>query len=137
MAHYYVDTCIWLNLFLKEGDESKCKPYWKIAQKFIDSERPIVVSTVILKELSIRIDQGIYNDYFRGNSNIQMISTEHSDYDVARELERDDTSRLSFHDYLHVAIAHRRGYILITRDKGLLRFASGIIDARKPEELIQ
>ena len=34
---FYIDTCIWLNLFKKEGDPSKGVPYWKIAEDFIDA----------------------------------------------------------------------------------------------------
>jgi len=33
---YYVDSCIWLNLFKKEGDVAKGVPYWEITKKFIE-----------------------------------------------------------------------------------------------------
>ena len=33
---YYVDSCIWLNLFKKEGDPTKGAPYWKITQEFLE-----------------------------------------------------------------------------------------------------
>ena len=32
---YYIDSCIWLNMFKNEGDSSKGVPYWKIAKEFI------------------------------------------------------------------------------------------------------
>ena len=33
---YYVDSCIWLNLFKKEGDTTKGTPYWKLAKDFLE-----------------------------------------------------------------------------------------------------
>ena len=33
---YYVDSCIWLNLFKEEGDPTKGIPYWTLAKKFIE-----------------------------------------------------------------------------------------------------
>jgi len=54
---YYVDTCIWLNLINREGDESKGVPYWKIAEDFLNQIKnnldiKIIVSDSVLKELS-------------------------------------------------------------------------------------
>ncbi len=36
MKEYYVETCIWLNFFKKEGDATKGIPYWKLARDFVD-----------------------------------------------------------------------------------------------------
>ncbi len=33
---FYLDSCIWLNLFKKEGDSSKGVPFWKIAEDFVN-----------------------------------------------------------------------------------------------------
>ncbi|MFC1800816.1 hypothetical protein ACFLYT_02040 [Nanoarchaeota archaeon] len=55
---YYLDTCIWLNLFKKEGDAARGTPYWKITEDFIkyieENNKQIIVSTIVLKELSFK-----------------------------------------------------------------------------------
>lgn len=37
MKRFYLDTCIWMNLFKKEGNPEKGVPYWKIAKEFINN----------------------------------------------------------------------------------------------------
>jgi predicted nucleic acid-binding protein len=131
---YYLDTCIWLNLFFKEGDESKGIPYWKIAEDFIKRDVHIIVSTINLKEIELKMDLKPALFLFRKRS-ITPFRTENEDYTLARKFENQDKT-LSFYDYLHVAIALRRKAILITRDKALLAFAKSYMEAYKPEELI-
>ncbi len=57
----YVDSCIWLNLFKKEGDQIKGVPYWQLAQDFIkqveDEKGTIIVSTIVLKELYFKLGE--------------------------------------------------------------------------------
>ncbi len=56
---HYVDSCIWLNLFKKEGDATKGIPYWQSAKEFIEKvendEDIILVSTIVIKELSFKL----------------------------------------------------------------------------------
>ena len=58
---YYLDSCIWLNLFKKEGDPAKGVPYWKLAQDFVKQAEGngdlIFVSTIVLKELTFKLNQ--------------------------------------------------------------------------------
>ena len=58
------------------------------------------------------------------------------DYDLARKFENEEEIKLSFYDYLHVAIAKRLNVPLITRDKELIYFAKKHIGVFKPEDLI-
>ncbi|MBT4538739.1 hypothetical protein HOI26_00900 [Candidatus Woesearchaeota archaeon] len=44
--------------------------------------------------------------------------------------------KISFYDYLHVAISKRLNIPLITRDKDLIIFAKKHIEVYRPEELI-
>ena len=142
MKKYYVDTCIWLNLFKKEGDATKGKPYWKIAEEFIKyiekTRNDLIVSTIILKELEHKLGEGIIfaKEYFKQKGFITIIKTENSDYTLARELEKDFGYELGFYDCINIAISRRLDLHLITRDKELLDKAKKLIKANRPEDLI-
>ncbi|MBT4111128.1 PIN domain-containing protein [Candidatus Woesearchaeota archaeon] len=135
---YYVDACIWLNLFKKEGDETKGVPYWKLAKDFIEGENNIIVSTIVIKELSFKIEEKLnyVMTFFKDNITIKMIKTVPEDYDLARKFEDEEEFKISFYDYLHVAISKRLSIPLITRDKDLIAFAKKHIEVYRPEELI-
>lgn len=139
---YYVDTCIWLNLFKKEGDETKGVPYWKLAKEFIEQVAEahdlIIVSTITLKELTFKLGER-FNEIkqsLKESDFIQIIKTMPDDYDQARKWEQEH-QLLSFYDYLHVAIALRLDNLLITRDKDLMFFAQDHVDVFKPEDLLR
>src|SRR3989338_3488731 len=125
---YYLDSCIWLNLFKKEGDSTKGIPYWKLAKDFIEQVENgrgmIFVSTIVLKELSFKLGEKFYDvkQFFKGSGFIKIIKTTNDDYNLAREFEQQH-GFISFYDYLHVAIAKRLGVPLITRDNDLMEFA--------------
>lgn len=135
---YYVDSCIWMNLFKKEGDPTKGVPYWKIAKNFLEKDNDIIVSTIIIKELSFKIGEKLnfVMKFFKDNESIKMIKTTPEDYDLARKFEDEEKFKISFYDYLHVAISKRLSIPLITRDKDLITFAKKHIEVYRPEELI-
>ncbi len=139
---YYIDSCIWLNLFKKEGDPSKGIPYWKIAEDFIEhiekSNDVIVVSPVVLKELFFKLEDkySIAKDFFDKCTCINLIKLASEDYSFARKLESELQYQLGFFDCLHIAICKRLQITLITRDKELLRVAKMHVSAYRPEELI-
>ncbi len=140
---YYLDTCIWLNLFKREGDASKGLQWWEITAKFVAYAKHthgigiIVVSTIVMKELRHKLpDQyDAIRRYFERKKCIQIISTRNEDYMLARMFESCHKS-LSFYDYLHIAISKIRGFILITRDKDLLAFAQKHVSAFRPEDVL-
>jgi predicted nucleic acid-binding protein len=141
VKRYYLDTCIWLNLFKKEGDSTKGAPYWKIAKDFLEqikSDEKVIVSTIVLKELIFTAGDKfeLIKSFFKASEFIEIIKTVPEDYDFARKLENEDRLRISFYDYLHIAIAKRINALLITRDKDLITKANKLIQANKPEELI-
>ena len=135
---YYVDSCIWLNLFKKEGDATKGVPYWQLAKDFLEKENKIIISTITLKELSFKLEDQFQEKlkFFKETSFIKIIKTVPEDYDLARKFENEEEFKISFYDYLHVAIAKRLNVPLITRDKDLIQFAKKHIEVFKPEELI-
>ncbi len=134
---YYVDSCIWINLFKKEGDSTKGDPYWKLAKDFIEDENIIIVSTIVIKELSFKLEEKLklVMKFFNDNESIKLIKTVPEDYDLARQFEHQEQCKISFYDYLHVAIAKRLNIPLITRDKDLMDFASKHIEVYRPEDL--
>ena len=138
----YLDSCIWLNMFQKEGDVSKGIPYWQIALNFIEEVRKnkskIYVSTIVLKELHYILGDNFQKviDYFKQTDFIEIIKTKNKDYNLARKFEVEDNSKISFYDYLHTAIVRRLGCVFVTRDRDLLNFAKNKISVNLPEKLI-
>jgi predicted nucleic acid-binding protein len=139
---FYVDACIWLNLFKKEGDKTKGKPYWKIANDFIyfiwKSGFLIIVSPFVLREVESKLNHkyGMAKDFFDKENYIKPIKAIQEDYLLARKLESLFSYNLSFYDCLHVAICNRIGATLVTRDRDLLKFSRPYAAAKKPEHLI-
>ena len=126
---YYVDSCIWLNLFKKEGDASKGVPYWKLAKDFLEKSNKLIISTIVLKELSFKVENiDKTMKFFKDSEFIEIIKTRSEDYDLARKFEDEEEYKISFYDYLHVAIAKRLNIPLITRDRDLMDFARKQID---------
>ncbi|MBS3139687.1 PIN domain-containing protein [Candidatus Woesearchaeota archaeon] len=138
---HYLDSCIWLNLFKKEGDPTKGIPYWKLAKDFIeqveDEKGKIIVSTIILKELYFTLGEKFdgVKGFLKEAGYVNIIKTTSDDYDLAREFEQQH-GLISFYDYLHVAIAKRLGIPLITRDRDLMDFAKNHVKVFKPEDLL-
>jgi len=135
---YYVDSCIWLNLFKKEGDQTKGVPYWKLAKEFLEQNNQLIISTIVLKELSYKLENQFEEKlkFFKDTEFVKIIKTTQEDYELAREFENEEDFKISFYDYLHVAIAKRLDVPLITRDKDLMDFAIKHIKVFKPEDLI-
>jgi len=135
---YYVDSCIWLNLFKKEGDATKGTPYWKLAENFIEDADKIIASSIVIKEISFKIPEKMDEvmKFFKENDYVELIKTKPEDYDLARKFENEEEFKISFYDYLHVAISKRLNIPLITRDNELVKFAKKHVEVFKPEELI-
>ncbi len=141
---YYLDACIWINFFKKEGDASKGLPYWKILELFLDfvsaKNATIYVSTIVLKELRHVLSKELFETaeaLFYEIDNIIITKTFPHEYELARKYEKDEEFKISFYDYLHTAISKSRSYVLITRDRDLLTFAKKYVTTFKPEELLQ
>ena len=141
---YYIDSCIWLNLFKKEGDETKGKPYWQIAKEFLlfifKSNNTIYYSGIILKEIQYVLeDDELFNErkkFFKQEENIISINITSNDYELARNIENETDFQISFYDYLHLAICINNNFILITRDKDFLKLANNYHIAHKPEKIL-
>ncbi len=141
---YYVDTCIWLNLLKKEGDDTKGIPSWKIAETFINDvmstdEKYIAYSGIILRELEYKLSKQKFQEILsmlKGEEKFRFVSVTEEDYKFARKMESGISYEMSFYDCLHIAICKRLNLILITRDNLLIRLAREYIEAKKPEDEI-
>ncbi len=135
---FYLDTCIWLNLFKKEGDSSRGVPYWKIARDFIEKvmfskNEEIIYSGLILREIKFKIgNEDILKEkllFLKEEYKFRFVEV------TARKLESELKYELSFYDCLHIAICKRLNFILVTRDKDLIKIAKRYISVEKPENL--
>lgn len=142
---YYIDTCIWLNLFKKEGNPSKGKPYWEIAEEFIekiksDEEIKILCSIFIIREIESKLgDKEMFKekrDFIKNEVKAEFVNATKEDYNLARKLESESGYEVSFYDCLYIAMCRRGGFVLVTRDRKLIEFAKKYISVSKPEDLI-
>ena len=140
---YYVDTCIWLNLFKKEGDPTKRKPYWKIAEEFLKEailteSSHVFYSTIVLRELELQLAKESYEQnkqQMEAESKFIKVDVLSSDKIAARKLESRYEFLISYYDLLHLTIAKRLHAILITRDRRLIAVAHDqSIIAERPED---
>ncbi|MDD5649872.1 MAG: PIN domain-containing protein [Candidatus Nanoarchaeia archaeon] len=145
MQSFYIDSCIWLNLFKKEGDPSKGKPYWEIAEGFIEKvmfseNKEIIYSDLVLKEIKFNLNNEILFKekllFLKREEKFKFIKMVEEDKIFARKLESKSDFTISFYDCLHIAICKRLNFILITRDNLLIDFASDYIKVQKPENLL-
>lgn len=142
---YYVDTCIWLNLFKKEGNSKRGIPYWKIAEEFIrsvilSSDKKIIYSGIVLRELEIHLEPATYKEkrmLFQEGYECIKIEVIQEDRVKARKLEAQYGFTISFYDIMHMCIADRIGAIVVTRDNRFIELCKEKnVPVAKPEELI-
>lgn len=138
---FYIDTCIYLNLWQKEVDLKTGFKFWKIARDFLQrlekKDSTILYSGFILKEMSY-----IIKDYFNEkkelflDSRFEKVFAIPKDYEFARELERKFNYEISFFDCIHIVLAKKENAILVTRDEKLIKYTKGYCKVHKPEELL-
>jgi len=144
MKRFYVDSCIWLNLFKKEGDASKGAPYWKIADSFLKRVMfsdlgEVIYTSVVLREIEHDLNNpSLFSEklkFIRKEGKFLFVECLKEDYALARKLESESEFSISFFDCLNIAVCSRLDAILVTRDNLLIEFSRGYIQAYKPEHL--
>jgi len=141
---FYVDACIYLNLWQEEGDEKLGIPYWKSAKDFFErydhDDSVIYYSGFLLKELRFILTGREFNKksrLFRQSPNFKKIFMSTEEYNQARRIESELNYEISFFDIIHMLLARKSNSILVTRDKKLLGIAGEYsVIAKKPEELL-
>lgn len=139
---FYIDSCIWLNLFKKEENANKGVKYWKIAKDFIEkvmfSNNEIIYTGFVLKELKFKLSEDEFNEktlFFKGEQSFRFVKATDEDYSFAKKLESEFNYEISFFDCAHIAICKRLNFVLVTRDKKLIECAKKHIQVERPENL--
>ena len=141
---FYVDACIYLNLWQKEEDEIRGVPCWKSAKDFFEKydndDSTIYYSGFLLKELKFILgDQEFNQKYqlFRQSSNFERIFLSEGEYSQAQSIESELNYGISFFDVIHMLLARKSDSILITRDKDLFDTAGKYsVITKQLEELL-
>ncbi len=141
---FYVDTCVYLNLWQKEGNKKFGVPYWKIAEdffeKFDNEENIFYYSGFVLKELKFILPKEVFEkkrELFESSPNFKKVGLSSEEFNNARKIERGLNYEFGFFDIIHMLIAIKTGSILVTRDKGLLELAKKYkLEPKKPEEVL-
>ena len=144
MPSYYVDACIYLNLWQKERGNLFGKPCWPLAKNFLDkainSKSIIYYSGFLLKEMKFILSEKEFENkvkIFSYHANFIKLGLIDGEFQFARRIERKIKYKIGFYDIIHMILARRTNSILITRDKNLIKISKkfGVI-AKKPEEII-
>ena len=141
---FYVDSCIYLNLWQEEGDPTKGVPYWKIAkdffEKFDDEETIIYYSGFLLRELKFVLTEEDYKNkriLFDSHPNFKKINLSDEELNKARKIESELKYEISFFDIIHLLLSIKTDSILVTRDRKLLDISKSYqVIAKRPEELL-
>ena len=139
---YYIDTCIYLNLWQKEVDPKTGLKFWKIARDFLqkieDSDTIIFFSGFVIKELSYILGNRFKDKraIFLETIKFKKIIANSQDYDFARTLEKEFNYKLSFFDCMHIALTRKERSILITRDEDLQKYGRKYCRVYKPEAFL-
>lgn len=144
MTSYYVDACIYLNLWKEEKEGLFGKNLGKIAQKFFKNteikSKYIYYSGFLLKELSYKLTEREFNRkkiLFESTSNFIKVYLNPEEHKQASRIEQELQFEISFFDIIHLLLARKTNSILVTRDKKLLEIAKKFrINAKKPEDII-
>ncbi len=139
---YYVDTCIYLNIWQKEvvnGVE-----LWKLSKEFFDKieerEDTIYYSGFILKEIMYLLSENEFKqkrEMFSSNPRFIKEILTSEEYEEAREIEIKIKNEISFYDIIHLLLARKTKSILITRDKKLIETSKSLgVEVKKPEEIL-
>ena len=142
MKSYYVDSCVYLNLWKKEVDESG-NLLWKSALDFFkkveEENSTIYYSGYLLKELMFVLDEKEFIDkleLFNYSSNFKRVSLTKEEYEIAKKTKKEN-DEISLYDIIHMLLAKQTNSILITRDKLLIDLAKEhSINVKKPEEIL-
>lgn len=141
MKSYYVDSCIYLNLWQKESDDKN--PLWKFAREFFEKveneNSTIYYSGFLLKELLFVFDEKHFIDkleLFNYSPNFKRVSLTKQGYEEARKIKRENIE-ISLYDIIHMLLAKQTDSILVTRDKLLIQLSEKYsVISKKPEEIL-
>jgi len=140
--NYYVDTCIYVNLFNKEVAENGFS-YWEIARKFFDKISRdgdlIYYSGYLLKELSYVLGDELFIENistFLHSGNFIKAKLTNQEYIESKWIHKVNKN-IGFFDVTHMLLAKKTKTILVTRDKELLELCKKYnVQTKTPEEVL-
>jgi predicted nucleic acid-binding protein len=131
MQNFYVDTCIYLNLWKKERGFIFEEPLWGIAKKFFDyvsrQNHIIYYSGFILKELLNKLSTEEYlkkREIFEEENIFKKVMLTKEEYHRAITIKNSIKTKCSLLDIIHVMLAKKTNSVLITQDKELLKLSN-------------
>lgn len=141
---YYIDSCIYLNIWQKEVSTSGVE-FWRFAKEFFDkieeNNKTVFYSGFILKELSYILNEKEFiqkRKVFDLSKHFKKVTLTSKELEEARGIEREIKYDVSFYDIIHMILARKSHSILITRDKRLMNLArKHQIPVQLPEEAIK
>jgi predicted nucleic acid-binding protein len=137
---FYLDTCIWLNIYKKNEKKKEFEESKKLIEKLLfNNKHKIYYSGFILKELRHKLSEKSFQKIrlFLRNEKTIFIKANEQDYELARKFEKSEKNNISFFDYLHFSLCKNRELVFVTRDKELLNFSKDKINAFRPDELLE
>lgn len=138
---YTVDASVFVNAF------NYAEVDYEISQAFLrrlhDQDRPILVPTLIFAEIAAGIARGRGDSELARNYVLEIAEFPHITtvaIDESLALESADLaarSRIRGCDAIYVAVAHRFGATLVTRDRQQRERAAGHVPVFTPAELVE
>jgi len=121
---FYIDTCVFLNVWKKEVGPNPAQPFWEKSLLFLHKHKGhILISSAVLQELGQPTEGRKRIDALLEAHAITRVNTDGQLMALAETLAEKEKS-ISFLDAIHLLVAKREGATLVTRDKNLLKVAT-------------
>ena len=141
--NYYVDTCIYVNLWKKEIADNGFS-YYEIAGKFFDKINRegdlIYYSGYLLKELSFVLGDTLFVEnipFFLYSGNFVKVKFTRDEYERVKEIYSANKG-VSFFDIVHMLLARKNKSTLITRDRELMELCRKFnVLVKTPEQVLR
>lgn len=133
---YYVDACVYLNIWKKE------RRFWKGSQDFFlrKVSSTIYYSGYVLKEVEFNLGEemrAMKSAIIERLLRFDKLTLTDMELNLAREIETAIHYEISFYDIIHIILAKKSASILVTRDRKLIKFAKVYgVEAKTPEEVL-
>jgi predicted nucleic acid-binding protein len=137
---YYIDTCIFLNVWKGEVGPNKKWPFYRTSDEFLKKyKKDILISTKVLTEIERKLSEGEFK--IRCLQLLDELETLDVPEDVIAQAQRiyqDIDKEISFADIIHMLMTEREGATLITRDRALMTIARAYdISVASPDDLVR
>jgi len=137
---YYVDTCIFLNVWKGEIGPNKRRPFYKISDEFLkEYKKDKLISTKVLAEIERKLSKAEFKARcFQLLDELETLDIPEDVIAQAQRMYQDTKKEISFADIIHMLMAEREGAILVTRDRTLMKIArEHYISVASPDALVR